>query len=156
MLRKMVVAYVTLVLVTFAAQSVLAANATREESEAKVQEASKMTIDAGIDAALLEIAKTDGQFVWKDSYVFAIAGDEAVTLAHPFKPKLVGKNLAHVKDINGVLLFSEFVNIGKSPSGKGWVDYMWPKPGEKKPSSKHTYCEKVPGVNVTVCAGYYE
>ncbi len=156
MLRKMVVAYVTLVLVVFSAQSVLAANATREESEAKVQGAVKMANDAGLDAVVAEIGKTDGQFVWKDSYVFAIAGDEAVTLAHPFKPKLVGKNLAHVKDINGVLLFSEFANIGKSASGKGWVDYMWPRPGEKKPSSKHTYCERVKGKNITVCAGYYE
>ncbi len=156
MLRKMIVAYVALVLVTFTAQSAMAESATREESVATVQTATKMVTDAGMDAAIAEIAKSDGQFVWKDSYVFAIAGDEAVTIAHPFKPKLVGKNLAHIKDINGVLLFSEFVNIGKSASGKGWVDYMWPKPGEKKPSSKHTYCEKVSGQNLIFCAGYYE
>ncbi len=27
--------------------------------------------------------------------------------------------------------------------GSGWIDYMWPKPGESEPSKKMTYVKKV-------------
>lgn len=133
-----------------------AASATREECVAKVQEAVKLAVEKGEEAALAQVADPNGPFVWKDSYVFGTSADQAVTRAHPIKPKLVGKNLLHVKDVNGVLIFSEISRVASSASGKGWVDYMWPKPGEKKPSQKHTYVEKVPGTNLAFGAGYYD
>jgi len=133
-----------------------AESATKEECVAKVQEAVKVAVEQGVDAALAQVGDAKGKFVWKDSYVFGTTADEAVTRVHPIKPKLVGKNLLHVKDVNGVLIFAEIAKIASSASGKGWVDYMWPKPGEKKPSSKHTYVEKVPGQNLAFGAGYYE
>ena len=123
---------------------------------AKVQEAVKLAVEKGEEAALVQVADSDGPFVWKDSYVFATSADQAVTKAHPIKPKLVGKNLLHVKDVNGVMIFSKISRVASSDAGKGWVDYMWPKPGEKKPSQKHTYVEKVPGVNLAFGAGYYD
>ena len=133
-----------------------AENATKEECIAKTQEAVQVAIDQGEDAALAMVGDAKGPLVWKDSYVFAVSADEAVVKAHPIKPKLVGKNLLHVKDVNGVLLFAEIAKVASSPSGKGWVDYMWPKPGEKKPSQKHTYVERLPGKNLAFSAGYYE
>ena len=42
--------------------------------------------------------------------------------------------------------------------GQGWVEYMWPKPGEKKPSKKISYVKraKMPtGETVVVGAGVY-
>ena len=75
--------------------------------------------------------------------------------AHPIKPGLIGKNLMAAKDLNGKTFFAEFVNKAKN-EGEGWVSYMWPKPGEKKPSPKVTYVEKVPGENVAMLAGIYE
>jgi cytochrome c len=53
------------------------------------------------------------------------------------------------------LLFKEFVEVAKS-KGEGWVDYMWPKPGEKAPSKKLSYIYRVPGKDVFVGAGVYE
>jgi hypothetical protein len=38
--------------------------------------------------------------------------------------------------------------------GSGWVDYWFPKPGEKEPSLKTTYVLKVDD-NFYVCAGYF-
>ena len=133
-----------------------AESATKEECVSMVQAAIKVAADQGIDAAFAQLGDPKGPFVWKDSYAFATSADEAVTQAHPIKPKLVGKNLLHVKDVNGVLIFAEISKIASSPAGKGWVDYMWPKPGEKKPAQKHTYVEKIPGTNTAICAGYYE
>ncbi len=133
-----------------------AENATKEECIVKVQEAVKIAVDQGADAVLAQVGDAKGSFVWKDSYVFGVSADQAIVTTHPIKPKLVGKNLLHVKDVNGVLLFAEIAKVASSDSGKGWVDYMWPKPGEKKPSQKHTYVEKVPGQNLAFGAGYYE
>jgi len=131
-------------------------NATREEVVNEVQEAIQMVKDKGVEATLKEIGDKNGKFVWKDSYVFALKADNAETVAHPMKPNLIGKNLLHVKDKNGVMLFAEFAKIGTSASGKGWVDYVWPKPGEKVPSPKHSYIEKVPGENLVFGAGYHD
>ena len=131
-------------------------HATKDEVISMVQKAVKMAQEQGKDAALAEVADPHGKFVWKDTYVFALNPADAMTLAHPVKPKLVGKNLLHIKDINGVMIFVEFAKIAKYPEGRGWVDYMWPKPGEKKPSSKHTYIEVVPGEDVMMGSGYYE
>lgn len=157
-MKKMLLACfaLSLALVTFSAQSLFAESATRTEVIEKVQAAVKMAQEKGEAGMIEEINKPSSQFVWKDSYVFALTADQAITVAHPVKPKLIGKNLLHIKDVNGVMLFAEFARIGKSDSGKGWVDYMWPKPGDKTPSSKHSYMEKVPGMNVIMGSGYYE
>jgi signal transduction histidine kinase len=51
----------------------------------------------------------------------------------------------------------EFIETAKT-KGSGWVDYMWPKPGEKNPSKKLSYVKrtKMPdGEMVIVGAGTY-
>ena len=72
------------------------------------------------------------------------------------EPGLVGKDLMGLKDVNGVMIFVEFLKIGKSDSGEGWVSYMWPKPGEKKPSKKASYIYRAKGQDVSFGAGIYE
>lgn len=131
-------------------------SATKDEVIAKVQEAISMAQKSGMDEILKEINNKEGKFVWKDSYVFALEADTAKVIAHPVSPNLIGKNLLHVKDKNGVMLFAEFAKIGTSATGKGWVDYVWPKPGEKLPSPKHSYIEKAPGENISFGAGYHD
>ena len=113
------------------AGNVFAQSATKDECVAKCKEAAQLVSDKGIDAAIAEINKKDGPFVWKDSYVFMM-DLEGKMLAHPIKPDLIGKNLLETPDKgpDKKLLFKEFVALAKS-KGEGWVDYMWPKPGEK-------------------------
>ena len=130
-------------------------NATKDECVAKVKEAAKLVDEAGIDAALAQFNDKNGNFVWKDTYIFAMDAETAAVIAHPIKPKLVGKMLTGLKDVNGKLFFTEFLNVANE-KGAGWVDYMWPKPGEKKPSPKSTYVYKVPGKSVIVAAGIYK
>lgn len=57
---------------------------------------------------------------------------------HPIKPELDGKDLNENKDPHGKFLFKEFVTVCKK-SGEGFVDYMWPKPGEKDPVAKTSF-----------------
>ena len=59
---------------------------------------------------------------------------------HPIKPEMNGKDLSGDKDPNGKFLFVEFVNTVKaSASGKGFVDYYWPKPGAEQPVEKYSH-----------------
>jgi len=57
---------------------------------------------------------------------------------HPFKPELDGKDLRDFADPNGKHLFVEFVKVCKEKKD-GFVDYMWPKPGESKPVPKLSF-----------------
>jgi hypothetical protein len=143
------------IVLCFTAQSWAAESATRDEVITKCMEAAKMLQDKGIDAAKLAIADKKGPFVWKDTYVFLMDMD-AKMLAHPVKPELTERdNLATVKDTNGKPLFLEFVELANR-RGKGWVDYMWPKPGQKKPAAKSSFIYRVPGTQYLVGAGIYK
>jgi methyl-accepting chemotaxis protein len=57
---------------------------------------------------------------------------------HPVKPAMNGTDLTANKDPNGKHLFVEFVNTVKA-SGKGFVDYHWPKPGAEEPVLKYSH-----------------
>ena len=57
---------------------------------------------------------------------------------HPFEPELDGKALGGFKDPNGKALFVEMARTCKD-KGEGFVDYMWPKPGEILPVPKLSY-----------------
>ncbi|MFZ2853319.1 MAG: methyl-accepting chemotaxis protein, partial [Rhodocyclaceae bacterium] len=57
---------------------------------------------------------------------------------HPIKPELDGKRLDGIKDKNGKLLFVEF-NKAVKAQGAGFVDYLWPKPGQEAPAPKISY-----------------
>ncbi len=59
-------------------------------------------------------------------------------IMHPFKPELDGKDLRDFADPKGKHLFVEFAKVCKEKK-EGFVDYMWPKPGESKPVPKISY-----------------
>jgi glycerol uptake facilitator-like aquaporin len=129
--------------------------ATKEECIAKAKEAAALIASDGLEVALEKINDPNGDFVWKDTYVFALTLDEGKVIAQPMNPKHIGKVLTGIKDVAGKMFFVEFLNTARD-KGEGWVSYMWPKPGEKKPSKKDTYVYRVPGENVLVAAGIYE
>ncbi len=155
-MRRFSIAALAVLTGLFFAASVLAAGATKDECVAKCKEAAKLVADKGLDAAIAQINKSDGNFVWKDTYVFMMDLDGKM-LAHPKSPALVGKNLLDMKDKGdpGKFLFKEFVEMAKT-KGEGWVEYMWTNPGDPAPRKKVTYCYRVPGKNVYVGAGVYE
>lgn len=116
-------------------------------------EAAAKDIKADAKAAVAEISKKDGKFVDGTIYVFMLDMDGNM-LAHPMKASLIGKNLIDLKDKSGKTFFKDFIELAKS-KGSGWVDYMWPKPGEEKPSKKSSYILKVDDKTL-VGAGIYK
>lgn len=73
---------------------------------------------------------------------------------HPMKPALDGKDLSKFKDPNGKELFNEFVKVC-AKDGEGFVDYMWPKPGQDKPVPKLSYVRLFKPWNWVIGTGVY-
>ncbi|HJW25654.1 MAG TPA: cache domain-containing protein [Rhodocyclaceae bacterium] len=74
-----------------------------------------------------------------DDYFF-INDMNSVSVMHPIKPELEGKDLSDVKDPDGKRLFAEFTQVVKA-KGSGFVDYKWPKPGASAPVPKISYVQ---------------
>jgi len=156
MKKTMVVICITLALFCFSTLTIHAENnekATPAEVFNKVKEASAFLQKNG-DEGLKEFMDINGQWVWKDTYVWVLQCEKGTNAAHPIKPGLVGKKLIGIKDTKGKLFFAEFCNLKDNPEG-GWVEYMWPKVGKKTPSRKVTYVLQVPGIPYQVAAGIY-
>jgi cytochrome c len=142
-------------LILFLVSPSWAESATPDEVITKCHEAATFIRDNGIEAAIKSIGDENGPFVWKDTYVFLMNMDGKM-LAHPIKPALTEKeSLLEVKDTAGKPLFLEFVELANN-KGKGWVDYMWPKPGQTDPAPKSSYIYRVPGTQYIVGAGIYK
>lgn len=124
---------------------------TAPEAEALVKKAVAFLKQNGRDKAMAEFNKPNGPFRVKDMYivVFDMAG---VGLAHP-NPKLVGKATPGIKDVDGKMIFREYVNTVEA-KGRGWVDYKWPSPASGAIESKSTYLEKVD--DLIIGAGIYK
>lgn len=147
---------------------VLASNAeeqgTPQECIQKSQEAAKFLGEEaakGPEAEKAALAylnqKENNRFVWKDTYVWVLCCDcePKTNAAHPINQKIVGPDLSGMKDKQGNLFFLQFCEASKNQKG-GWVEYWWPKVGEKKASRKITYVIDVPGTKYQVGAGVYD
>jgi signal transduction histidine kinase len=81
-----------------------------------------------------------GPFIAKDAYIF-VFDMKGIDLVNPGFPNLEGRNLLDLKDIQGKQLIREMFEVVQT-SGSGWVDYMWPKPGESVSTQKSAYVSK--------------
>ena len=81
-----------------------------------------------------------GTFIAKDAYIFVI-DQNGIELVNPTFRNLEGHNLLDLKDTQGKPLTREMLKIAQT-SGSGWVEYMWPKPGESISTQKSAYVSK--------------
>ncbi|MBF6647572.1 cache domain-containing protein [Methylobacter sp. BlB1] len=81
-----------------------------------------------------------GPFIAKDEYIF-VFDRNGVNLALPPFPNLEGRSFLDWKDTQGRQFIREMLEIVRT-QGSGWVDYMWPKPGESIATQKSAYVTK--------------
>lgn len=91
-------------------------------------------------AALRLFHDPTGPFIAKDAYIF-VYDMNGVNLALPAFPNLEGRNLMDMKDTHGKLFIREMLQVVQT-GGSGWVDYMWPKPGESVSTGKSAYVSR--------------
>ncbi len=125
-----------------------------KQIEALVNKAATLIESQG-KAAFTEFRKSGSEWFSGDTYLFALDMNLNVLL-HAAFPKREGTNTTGQKDSNGKLYYDEFVKVVQS-KGSGWVDYMFPKPGQTQPSQKWSYVKavNVDGVPALIGAGFY-
>lgn len=97
-------------------------------------------IEKNGEAAFRLFHDRTGPFIAKDAYIFVI-DPSGVDLVNPGFPNLEGRNILDVKDTQGKMLIREMLQVVQT-SGSGWVDYMWPKPGESVSTRKSAFVSK--------------
>jgi len=130
--------------------------ATPQEIVSKVQEAaSTLAKSAEAKPALEQFNQKQGPWVWKDTYVFVVDCGQATIAAHPMNPELIGKDAMSLLDTKGHPFFWQVCDALKKPSGV-WLQYWWPKPGQKEGSRKISYALRAGNTPYVVGAGIYD
>ncbi|MGE5181100.1 MAG: cache domain-containing protein [Acidobacteriota bacterium] len=107
------------------------------------------------EAAFAALRDRTGPFVAKDAYVFVIDPD-GVELVNPAFPNLEGRDLIDARDSVGTPLVRDMLRVVRT-RGEGWVEYMWPRPGDSVSTVKSTYVRRaqVAGRSLLVGCGVY-
>jgi len=126
-----------------------------KQIEVMVNKAAALVESKGKAAAFSEFGKRDSQWWFGDTYLFAY-DQHLNVLLNPAFPKRVGTNPHGEKDSNGKLFHDEFLKVVQT-KGSGWVDYMFPKPGQTQLSRKWAFVKavKVDGVPSMIGSGFY-
>jgi signal transduction histidine kinase len=154
----------TLVLVALTAlviaSPVSAQNAPPPSDQAKqiqalVNEAAALIKTEGRTAAFTQFRTRNSKWWFGNTYLFAYDQNLNVLL-NPAFPKREGTNVHGQTDANGKPMHDDFLKAVRT-NGSGWVDYVFPKPGDTKPSRKWTYVKGVEfdGTPGLIGAGFY-
>ena len=117
---------------------------------AKLADSGAMTKDEAQKAALAALA----DLRYAENEYFFVQDLHSVMLMHPIAKKLIGKNLSGLKDPTGKLFNQEMTNLATS-KGEGFVEYMWPKPGQEEPAPKISYLKTFKPWGWFVSTGIY-
>ena len=125
-----------------------------KQTEALVDKAAAL-VDKNGKAAFEEFRKKDSEWFHGTTYLYAydLKGN---VLLNPAFPAREGTNVTGQKDAKGKLFHNEIIKTAET-KGSGWVDYMFPKPGQTEPSQKWAYVKKVTinGVPGLIASGFY-
>jgi len=127
----------------------------REAVRSLVLDAAALIEDEG--ASAYPAFRQDGsEWLHGDTYVFVWRTD-GMRLVYPPDPSGEGQNMSALVDAKGKSIGTLFINTALSGDGEGWVEYLWPRPGDAVPSAKQTYIKGVStgGESLLVGSGLY-
>jgi len=137
-----------------------AQNAPPPSQEAKqietlVNQAATLIESQGKAAAFAQFRTPNSEWWSGNTYLFAYDQNLNVLL-NPAFPKREGTNVHGQTDANGKPMHDDFLKIVQA-QGSGWVDYVFPKPGQTKPSRKWSFVRslKIDGTPDLIGAGFY-
>jgi len=112
-------------------------------------------LEARGPAAFPLLRDPKGPYIAKDAYVFVMDLD-GIELVNPAFPSLEGQNIREFKDTHRRPVIREMIELVQT-RGSGWIDYMWPKPGDSVSTQKSAYvCRAQLGAKpVVVGCGVY-
>jgi cytochrome c len=129
-------------------------SAQAKQIEAMVNKAAELVNKTG-KAAFAEFRKNGSEWWSGNTYLF-VYDLKSNVLLNPAFPQREGTNTTGQKDAAGKLFHHDFITTVQS-KGSGWVDYMFPKPGQTQPSQKWSYVKavNVDGTPGLIGAGFY-
>jgi cytochrome c len=129
---------------------------TPQQIIAKVSEAARLIEQEG--PAAFPRLRGDSPFIFNGTYVWVHDLDTYVMHVHPVRPRMEGRSVAGMTDVKGKPFFAEMARVITEQGGAGWVDYVWPKPGEVDGSLKVSFVKKASfdGRNYVVGCGAYD
>lgn len=106
-------------------------------------------------AAFAALYDPHGPYLAKDEYIW-VNDLDGVELVNPAFRNLEGRKLLDMTDAGGKHIYREMIRMVRT-RGQGWLDYLWPKPGESVPSRKSAYVHaaRLDGQVVLVGCGVY-
>ncbi|HJV00508.1 MAG TPA: cache domain-containing protein [Burkholderiaceae bacterium] len=107
---------------------------------------------SGLQQACADFGDPAKGYMAGASYVF-IQDLHVKMVCNPSNPRIVGKDLAELKDANGFTFSREMVRIA-STAGSGWVEYKWINPATGQLQQKKSYVER--SDEYVVGAGFYK
>lgn len=124
------------------------------EIEALVNRAAEVLDQQG-SGAFEEFRRKNGPWRYGDVYLFVV-DMHGVVLFNAARPNREGHDLLDERDADGKRFHMDFIEV-VSTFGSGWVDYMFPKPGQPSATVKWSYVcgTHVDGVEALVGAGVY-
>jgi len=124
---------------------------TPAEAEKMVKKAVAFMKANGKEKTFAEINNHKGQFTDRDLYIF-VYDLTGKCVAHGFNEKMIGKDLAEMKDPDGKFYVKERIEIAKT-KGSGWQDYKFTNPVTKKLEPKTAFVEKYEDL-IVGCGAY--
>lgn len=117
----------------------------------RVEAAARLVQEGGLEAASKEIKDPASQYYFLGNFIFVL-DSKGRSLVDPAYPSLQGRDMSHFKDEVGRPIIQEaFQKL--EHSDEAWVQYLWPKPGERLPSRKLMYVRKVHVNGATLLVG---
>lgn len=119
-------------------------NARRDALKAHVEVALSVVEDAYHQESTGALSHDDAQALalraingmrYNGSEYFWVNDMQAKVIVHPLRPDLNGKDASDIKDPDGNAVFVRFADRVRA-DGRGFVSYLWPKPGQSQPVEK--------------------
>lgn len=112
-----------------------------DEAMAMVKKAVSYLEQHGQEQTLAELAKPTGQFVDRDLYV-VVHDMNGVVLANSQLPRMVGKDISALQDVDGKAFIKERLQM-LNKSSNGWIDFKWPNSVTQKIDTRSAYFMRV-------------
>lgn len=94
-------------------------------------------------AVFREFGVKDSRWLNRKYYLF-VYDISGTCVFHPVTPKLVGRNLMQLRDMNGLPVLRYITDVGRRPErdASGWVFYLWEEGTQFLPRWKTAYIRK--------------
>jgi cytochrome c len=135
LIRTMMLVVLT---VGFTAAAPAQERGTLDQAKAMVKKARAYLHQVGPEKAYAEFSNPKGQFVEREIYIY-VYDKNLTNLAHGGNPRLIGKNLAELRDVDGVYFNKALLDVAEK--GGGTVKFKFLNPATRAIEVKTGYAE---------------